>query len=641
MIQGSRPRKRVLRPFLCIISIFSSMVLSIFAPGAANAQMAKRNSVASSTCPAAAQATSQSLLIVLLDRSLSLTATDPYEYSTSATKILADFWPGRMAVIPFTGTGPLTVLGPVSLSNTRDRNTLKNQIESNRNQLGGYTPTVIAMQDALDLLSANHFPKGSEVVLITDGAPSIPGDIHGIQEENQIEQNLVPQFCQKGVPINAFGLQIDQTTADGQRAFDLLNNIADNTVPAGSTAKQFYSITNPASMATPIIKLIAQWRGLKLIEVKKSSQGALYSLSIDTYANQAYIVTFHSSNVTLPLIGADNQQVPEAAFTEHLTDAHYDFYNLSGKKFSSSGKYSVDASSDPAASVYALEDTRLKIVPLSPTPGSSVNAGQEMTLSAAFYDGNDPNNHAFLPPNTGTIVATFSLVANGKMVFQGSKTLVQQAKPNDDVYSEQITPPQTGTLTVTYTGTVQDVQIPGQPSTTIGVNCAVGDLGCYWQAYHTPILAISIPLALLIALLIAWLIWRSQPTPVGSLSNIPIGATRGRRSRSWEPEQDLFIATLGQHRSLANQIFHRKIITSQELQDYPGISGYIQLAGKNFELIGKKLKETAIKKPKDESAEIVLLREGGSMKVEQGSDVPLQNGDIIRINGEDIAKYSR
>lgn len=649
MFKGSRPRFRVLRPFLCIISIFFSMGLSTWASGIANAQVTGRERAESASCPAVAHATSQSLLIVLLDRSLSLIATDPAEYSTSATKILADFWPGKMAVIPFTGTGSLKVLGPVSLSDPQQRNALQAQVESNRNQLGGYTPTVVAMQDALDLLNANHFPKGSEVILITDGAPSVPGDIHGIQEENEIEQNLVPQFCQKGVPINAFGLRIDQTTADGQRAFELLNNVADNTVPAGSTAKQLYSITNPSELATPIIRLIAQWRGLKLIEVRKSS-AALYSLNIDTYANQAYIVTFHSSNVTLPLIGADNQPVPEAAFTEHLTDAHYDFYNLSGKKFSSGGKYSVDASSDPAASVYALEDTRLKIVPISPTSGSSVNAGQPVTLSAAFYDGNDPSNHAFLPPNTGTIVATFSLVANGKVVFQGSKTLVQQAKPRDDVYSEQITPPQTGTLTVTYSGTVQDVQIPEQPSVTLTVSCRVGDIACYWQTYRTPILGISIPLLLLIVLLIVFLIWRGQPTPKGALATIPVASTRARRTRSWEPEPESFAAILGTNRSLSNRILHRSVITSRELQDYPGISAHIQLSGKNFDLVAKSGKKdeagqpmnTFIRKPKDASTDIVIVRGGKEVaNVPPDKDFPLIDADIIRISGEDIARYSR
>src|SRR5438105_605882 len=56
------------------------------------------------TCPIAAKPTSQSLLIVLLDRSGSLiegsSPTDPNGYSTSVTKALADLWPGEMAVIP-------------------------------------------------------------------------------------------------------------------------------------------------------------------------------------------------------------------------------------------------------------------------------------------------------------------------------------------------------------------------------------------------------------------------------------------------------------------------------------------------------------------------------------------------------------
>src|SRR5438552_8223295 len=58
-----------------------------------------------SSCPGVGTVTSQSLLVVLLDRSGSLTfqpgATDPNGYSTSVTKALADLWPGFMAVVPF------------------------------------------------------------------------------------------------------------------------------------------------------------------------------------------------------------------------------------------------------------------------------------------------------------------------------------------------------------------------------------------------------------------------------------------------------------------------------------------------------------------------------------------------------------
>src|ERR1700687_4930007 len=55
----------------------------------------------SATCSITAQPTSQSVLVVLLDRSGSLHGSDSDGYSTSVTKALADLWPGIMIVIPF------------------------------------------------------------------------------------------------------------------------------------------------------------------------------------------------------------------------------------------------------------------------------------------------------------------------------------------------------------------------------------------------------------------------------------------------------------------------------------------------------------------------------------------------------------
>jgi hypothetical protein len=87
----------------------------------------------------------------------------------------------------------------------------------------------------------------------------------------------------------------------------------------------------------------------------------------------------------------------------------------------------------------------------------------------------------------------------------------------------------------------------------------------------------------------------------------------------------------------------------QQLQDYPGISGQIQLAGKNFELIAKKAtdkpgkpKEMYIRKPKDERATIDIVRGGNSIATAgPDHDFLLQDRDIIRINDENTAKFSR
>src|SRR5205085_4693902 len=87
------------------------------------------------TCQSPVAPNSQSLLIVLLDRSGSLTQgsnpTDPNGYSTSVTKALADLWPGNMAVIPFSGDIlPLPVFGPDTLSDPTQRLDLQNKVQN-------------------------------------------------------------------------------------------------------------------------------------------------------------------------------------------------------------------------------------------------------------------------------------------------------------------------------------------------------------------------------------------------------------------------------------------------------------------------------------------------------------------------------
>src|SRR5438034_10323602 len=109
-IVSRRSKSYILRcTFLFSIIIGSGILGKSFVFNVAVAHAMAKNSshVATVACPSPAAPTSQSLLVVLLDRSGSLTEgaspTDPNGYSTSVTQALADLWPGKMAVIPFTG----------------------------------------------------------------------------------------------------------------------------------------------------------------------------------------------------------------------------------------------------------------------------------------------------------------------------------------------------------------------------------------------------------------------------------------------------------------------------------------------------------------------------------------------------------
>jgi hypothetical protein len=130
MQQASQERRGCMFSLPGILLVLAMVVWNIFfSPFKANALSSASSARYLTLCSRAGDITNESLLVVLLDRSGSLTyqpgATDPDRYSTSVTKALADLWPGTMAVIPFSNdTTP--VLGPAALSDQNQRNTLKN-----------------------------------------------------------------------------------------------------------------------------------------------------------------------------------------------------------------------------------------------------------------------------------------------------------------------------------------------------------------------------------------------------------------------------------------------------------------------------------------------------------------------------------
>jgi hypothetical protein len=208
--------------------------------------------------------TSQSLLVVLLDRSTSLLNTDPKEYSASVAKILTDLWPGKMAIIFFSDIrSPLTQIGPVDLTQSGVRDQLKSQIESRRTQLLGWTPTQKAVEQAEGVLSQANYPAGSRVVMITDGQPALPNDIDGSQQIKAIEQQDAPVFAAYHVPISTFGLGND--IANSAQAQDFLSQVA------SETGGEHDDVTDPAQLATPVLIKAGSRRARKALLIRDIS----------------------------------------------------------------------------------------------------------------------------------------------------------------------------------------------------------------------------------------------------------------------------------------------------------------------------------------------------------------------------------
>jgi len=354
------------------------------------------------------------LLIVLLDRSGSLTAepgaTDPKLYSTSVTKALADLWPGDMAVIPFSNDST-PVLGPDTLSDPQQQADIKSKVE--QYPIRGNTPLAPAAQAALDLLRQRNAPAGSRMIVITDGNPTGEGNNDGPHQEQTIRSTLIPQFCQQGVPVSAFGLTINSNTSDGQDANKLLSDIASGT---GAT---YTNVTGPEDLAKEVIGLYAQWQGLTFTQVQPT-QGGNYPVSIDTFASRISIVSFRSgSNYTVKLLGPDEKAISQGI--QSSTDRHYIIYNLNVSGAIVAGNYTITTGGDPNAQVYALVNSPLKIQLIEPNSTTVAHADESVLIKAQFI--NDTNT---VTPEEGVaqVIAKVTLLVNGRPVGPPTNTVV-------------------------------------------------------------------------------------------------------------------------------------------------------------------------------------------------------------------------
>ncbi len=464
------------------------------------------------SCPTAGAVTNQSLLAVLLDRSGSLTyqpgATDPDGYSTSATKALADLWPGSMAVIPFSNEETPIIMANLSDPAQRDR--LKQQVE--RYPIGGTTPLAPAMHKALDLL--NNAPSGSRVIIVTDGSPQ-PAAINNVDQVNDIRNNLLHQFCSEGIPVNPFGLALDLSSTDGQSANQLLQDIA------ASTGGQYQNVKNSTDLARVVIQLYADWQHLifKAQDTGKSD----YIIPLDTYAKKVTVVTFRASNSSAIVLKAPSGQAIPAQVLQRSTDRHYEIDNLVLSSVNQGGSYSMTMAGDASNSVYTLVETRLHAQLLKPKVQDTAYIGRALDIQAQLLADNTP---VVPKPNEATMNANVTFLANGQTASTETVELTQNS--NSALFEGHVTlsgpigqvhvqivavylqiPVEASEAQITIPLEKSAVVVKPNPPPTLP---ACGTVACYVSRYPA---LLALPFILLLLLL---LIWRTRVGPSGSLT---------------------------------------------------------------------------------------------------------------------------
>jgi Mg-chelatase subunit ChlD len=560
-------------------------------------------------CRPATVPDTHSLLVVLLDRSASLARTDPQEYSTSVTRVLADLWPGRMAVLFFRGTSPhLPQLGPLDLTRPGARAALQTQIEAQRNVLGGDTPTQYAVEQAAGVLVQNGYPAGSRVMLITDGQPFLPTDQDGTRQIATIEQQDMPAFCSHGVPVHTFGLG---NQVPGY-ALAFLQRIATQ------TAGDYHEVTDPAQLAAPVLQMYASWQHLAF-----ASTGASHQFLVDTYARQVYFIVFLKDSTAFPvaLLGPDQHPVPAQNLQNQAQDIHYQFDQMVVQRFNTAGIYTIETG-DPGAQTYALEETRLQVTLVSPTAHTPLYAGRPLTVAVALYDNDNPQQHIHPTSSESvTIGLTYTLRSGGKTLVSGEKKLVQQPAPNDDVFSTQIVLPRTGALTLAISASYQYIAVPNTPEVTLQVLTAPpalcpGGFACGSGPGGLPILLL---VALILVLVLAGLLFWRLPRPSGVLET--------SRGQSRE---------LGRARAWTKRVLAPSTLFSEELSEFDFQQARFRLLFKR----GRRVLLVAMQNAPSLAVWCMQEPAGRQMQpVKVGTPVPLHTRDRIVVNGVPSATF--
>ncbi len=567
-----------------------------------------------------------SLLIVLLDRSGSLidgpVATDPNHYSTSVTKGLADLWPGRMVIIPFKGDSiPLKQIGPNSMSDPTQRNYLKNQIpEADPN---GDTPLGQAMDQALQLTKGAA--PGSRVVVITDGEPNTTSDPSGSLEEAHIRNNLLKQFCRRGIPVSSFGLEIHDSRADA-----LLSDIA---VGTGGT---YTKVQSPEQLAENVIQLYRNWQNLALSQPPREVDGS-YSVFINDFASHAYIITFRSdASYQIQLFSSDGK-TPVSGIQPLSIDTHYVIYSLDMSSYAT-GTYKVKVVNgrgvlDSAAQVYALADYPLLQVNMMAPDAQRAFITQPLIIRAALFKG----QKQYLPTSVASLTIDITSHVPGQPDMTITRKLDQHGQGD---FSHQFPAyAQPGQLRIVIHAIYQGIQKDSQVYTLQLVApppppyvCKNGTVQCTLVKHLSQILSIGIPLLLMIGLLIWYAIWRKSPVPYGYLVN----ANNERNALA-----------LDTHRPLLAHLFSKSVITMQELAQHPqGITVAALLLDESLAFVASST-GISLRLIRGTSSRVSVMTDAGEREfsetqreIQLGSSSEIRRNDIPVVNFQQMMPRS-
>ncbi len=440
----TRPR-RLQAPHLSSIAVGLLLLLLLPAPAYADA-----------TSPALPQTSSGHVTVIVLDMSGSMSDNDPDGLRCSAANAYIDLsGPGDfIGVVGLddggqsggpNGYGSAQIWAqPAEMATVADRQNLRSAIatKSHNCRPDASTPTYDALSQALTMLgkAATNGRSGS-VILLTDGAPMPNSD----GQINSIKTILVPQFKQRGFPVDTIALGGDQSF------HGFLDDLANGTSgKAYDDGKGAVSGVSPLNIAPFFVDIFARYSGRVVSQDIAPTQlsGGAVSRNFavgDFVSHLDVIVVKDSPDARVTLTAPNGQTLPPAVGGTFIsTDPHYAIFAIDHPQ---TGAWQVNVAGPGQFLMDSLKVSTLGLTITAPDAGHpTLPIGQPLTITATLNDGGTQI--------TGSRFSLTGAITYGGAGAQYRQEFVLDDKASPGAYSTTITIPEaapTGSYVISVT----------------------------------------------------------------------------------------------------------------------------------------------------------------------------------------------
>ncbi|MBI4580468.1 MAG: VWA domain-containing protein [Planctomycetes bacterium] len=337
-------------------------------------------------------------LCLALDRSGSMTQTDPERFGPSVINLMADLASGSVvSVFTLSGVGPAGVipLGSFNVADPAQLEALRARVaELASAEPRGETPLADAVDAIYQHLQGQNAPAGASCALITDGEPYPDTE----RQYGRVEERLA-DFAAKGwrlhvVALGAFG--------GVERFHDIARQLGGTALTA-NTARELLGVATYAfaaftSESPPVLitaKTGADGRAVVPIEVDPTIRRLKAVVTRPDAAFSAVLVTPRGSQIA----PGDSRLVGYNA-----DDPHYVFFSVADTMPLGAGKWLLEVRGPRGSDVHVAVSMRssLRLVLTAPT-GGLFPAGRPARVCSQLLDGDRP---LLVPGATVRVTAT-------------------------------------------------------------------------------------------------------------------------------------------------------------------------------------------------------------------------------------------